>query len=164
MALQNVLLSSGSANAVCEDPVLRAFAKAGSPQFRERCGKTRINGKRLTRRFSFRIASFAVYDSPPNEDRQIVSVEVSPLQAHDFTGAKAQTCSNQNHSVVWLGQLCQKEADLATCEHARYASTAAALSHQVYGIPIGQLPPPCVLINKVKQASKINPGLGRQGK
>jgi len=62
MALQDVLLSSGSASAVYEDPVLRAFAKAALPQFRERCGKTRIKGKSFTRRFSFRIASFAVKD------------------------------------------------------------------------------------------------------
>ena len=89
MALQDVLLSSGLANAVCEDAILRAFAKVTLPQFRERCGKTRIKGKSLTRRFSLRIASFAVYNSSPNEDRQIVPVEVSPLQAHDFAGAKA---------------------------------------------------------------------------
>jgi hypothetical protein len=35
------------------------------------------------------------------------------VQAHDFADAKAKTCRNQNHGVVRLGQVLQKEADLA---------------------------------------------------
>jgi hypothetical protein len=49
MALQDVLLSSGSASAICEDPVLRAFVQAALAQLRQRCDKTRINGKSFTR-------------------------------------------------------------------------------------------------------------------
>ena len=71
----------------------------------------------------------------------------SPLQAHDFAGAKAKTCRNQNHGVVWLDQLRQKKADLTWSQHARYASATAPLSYQVDGISVGQLPPTCVLIN-----------------
>ncbi len=44
---------------------------------------------------------------PPNEDGQLLPVEILPLQAHDFTGAKAKTCRNHNHRVVWLDQLRQ---------------------------------------------------------
>jgi hypothetical protein len=104
-----------SASAVCEDPVLRAHVQAPLLQFLQRFSKPGIDGKSFTRGFGFRIASLAVYNSSPNEDREIFPVEVRPLQAHDFTGAKAETCRNQNHGVVWLGQLLQKEADLARC-------------------------------------------------
>src|SRR5882724_7523292 len=129
MTLQDVLLPSGSASSVCEDPVLRAHVQAPLLQFLQKLSKTGIDGKSFARGFSFRIASLAVYNSSSNEDREILPVEVSPLQAHDFAGAKAETGPNQNHGVVWLGQLRQKDADFAWCEHAWYASTAAALAH-----------------------------------
>jgi predicted transcriptional regulator len=70
-------------------------------------------------------------------DGEILPVEVTPLQAHDFTGAKTKTCRDQYHRVVWLDQLRQKETDLARRQHARYASATAALSYQVDGVSVG---------------------------
>jgi hypothetical protein len=113
MTLQDVLLPSGSARAVCEDPVLRAFVQAVLVQLYQRCSNARINWKSFTRGFGLGITSLAVDNTSPNEDREIFPVEVAPLQAHDFAGAKAQTCRNKNHGAVWFGQLFQKEADLA---------------------------------------------------
>jgi len=110
MALQNVLLSSGSASAVCEDPVLRAFVQAAVAQFHQRCSNARINWKSFTRGFGLGIASFAVDNASPNEDREIFPVEGAPLQAHDFAGAKAKTYRKQNHGAVRFGPLFQKEA------------------------------------------------------
>ena len=130
----------------------------------ERMGEPRIDGQWLLGGFSFGVASSAVHNSPPSQDGEILPVEVPPLQTHDFTGAKGKTCRNQNHRVVWLDQLRQKEADLARRQHARYASATAPLSYQVDGISIGQFPSSCMLIDKVKQASKVDLGLRCQGK
>src|SRR6266403_2042282 len=91
MTLQDVLLPSGSARAVCEDPVLRAFVQAVLVQLYQRCSNARINWKSFTRGFGLGITSLAVDNTSPNEDREIFPVEVAPLQAHDFAGAKAQT-------------------------------------------------------------------------
>jgi hypothetical protein len=77
---------------------------------------------------------------------------------------RPKTRRNQNHGVVWLDQLRQKEADLARRQHARYATATAPLSYQVDGISVGQFPPSCVLINEVKKASKVDLGFRRQGK
>src|ERR1035437_942820 len=113
----------------------------------ERMGEPRIDGQWLLGGFSFGVASSAVHNSPPSQDGEILPVEVPPLQTHDFTGAKGKTCRNQNHRVVWLDQLRQKEADLARRQHARYASATAPLSYQVDGISIGQFPSSCMLID-----------------
>lgn len=102
MALQDVLLSAGSASAVWEDPVLRAFAKVALPQFRERCGKTRINGKSFTGRFSFCIASFAVYNSSSNEDRQIVPQLRSP-HCRPMISLARRPRHAATRTMVWYG-------------------------------------------------------------
>src|SRR5712692_3194134 len=52
MALQDVLLSSRSASAVCERPILRAFAQAALLQFLQRLSKTGIDEKGFTGGFS----------------------------------------------------------------------------------------------------------------
>jgi hypothetical protein len=88
MALQDVLLSPGSATFVREDPVLRALVQAAFPEFLQRTGEPRIDGERLLGGLSFGVARSSVYNSPPNEDGQLLPVEILPLQAHDF-GAKA---------------------------------------------------------------------------
>jgi hypothetical protein len=116
------------------------------------------------RGLSFGIARPSVHNSSPDEYGQVLPVEVLPLQAHDFTGAKAKTCRDQNHGVVWLDQLRQNKADLTWSQHARYASATAPLSYQVDGISISQFPPSSVLIDEVKQASKVDLGFRRQGK
>ena len=123
-----------------------------------------MDGQWILGGFSFGVARPAVHNSPPNQDGEILPVEIPPLQAHDFTGAEAKTCRNHNHRVVWLCQLRQKEADLARRQHARYASATDPLSYQVDGISIGQFPSSCMLIDEVKQASKVDLGLRCQGK
>jgi hypothetical protein len=89
MALQDVLLSSGSATFVGEDPVLRALVQRTFPKFLQKTGKPGIDGERLLGGLSFGIARPPVHNSPPDEDSEILPVEVLPLEAHDFTGAKA---------------------------------------------------------------------------
>src|SRR6266852_5489825 len=76
LTLQNILLCSRSASAVCEDPVLRARVQAPLLQFLQGLSKTGIDGKGFTGGFSFGIASPAVYNSPPYQDREIFPVEV----------------------------------------------------------------------------------------
>ena len=59
------------------------------PYFFQRTGEPGIDGQWLLGGFSFGVASPAVHNSPPNQDGEILPVEVPPLQAHDFAGAKA---------------------------------------------------------------------------
>ena len=59
------------------------------PQLFQRTGEARIDGQWLLGGFSFGVARPAVYNSPPNQDREILPVEILPLQANDFAGAEA---------------------------------------------------------------------------
>jgi hypothetical protein len=105
----------GRPSGVGEDPVLRAHVQAVFLEFLQRAGKTGVDGKGPMGGLSFGVASPAVYNSASYQDRETFPIEVPPLKAHDFAGAKAKACRNQNHGVVWLGQLLQKEADFARC-------------------------------------------------
>jgi hypothetical protein len=89
MALQDVLLSSGPAIVVREDPVLRVNVQVALQQFLQRAGEPRIDGERFLGDLSFSIARSPVHNSPPDEDGEVLPVEILPLQAHDFAGAKA---------------------------------------------------------------------------
>jgi hypothetical protein len=87
MAMQDVLLSSGSATFVREDAVLRALVQRAFPEFLQRTDRAEDQwGATFGRpQFWFRPT---LHNSPRDVDGEVLKVEVLPLKAYDFTGTK----------------------------------------------------------------------------
>ncbi len=99
-----------------------------------------------------------------HQKREVLPVEVGPLEPDDLTNAQPETGGHQNHRAIRLRQLRKEQTDLPSAEGARYGLSARRLTHQINRIAVRQFPPPGMHIDKVKQVPNVGLTLGCQGK
>jgi hypothetical protein len=103
LPVKNALLSTRSARIVSEHKIFLFGIGSAIAQLLQRCYEPGINGKRAEGCLSLGVTDPPVDNPSLDHDAEILPVEVTPLQAHDFADPQTETSRNQNHSVVWLG-------------------------------------------------------------
>ena len=152
---QNALLPSWLPLAVRKYPVAGFWVQTPLPVCPEGIGQTRINGKRKPRGFCLRIADSALDNTSPHQQREVLPIQVAPLQADDLAAPQTETGRYQNHRAVGLSKFSEDQADVMHAQHSRDRSAPATLAYQINRVGVGYLPAPSMLEHKMQKAPQV---------